>query len=69
MISLLLANSASRRLNRPANNQYFASGLNADGELVEKVEYGPNDTIKVGDQRAQAEPVQNVTAQVQAPAR
>lgn len=65
VISLLLANSASRRLNRPANNQYFASGLNAEGDLLEKVEYGPNDTIRVGEQRAQTAPAQNATSQAQ----
>lgn len=73
VISLLLANSNAKHLKRPSHHQYFAAGLPSDGDLLEKVEYGAYDTIKVGEQRAQTQslavPAQNATAQVQAPRR
>ena len=51
VIGLLLANSAAKQLRRPKNDQLFADGMAVDSDLVEKVNYMPDGSMRVGSQQ------------------
>jgi len=52
VLSLLLANSATRQLKKPTNNQLFADGMSNDDDLVEKITYLADGSMRVGTPKA-----------------